>query len=114
MTGCDTGFGNMIAKRLDKLGCHVFAGCLTTGGGEELKKESSDKLTVVPLDVGNAESVKKAFSIVKAALPEGKGRTVSFKLRLFQLLLSYSQFFISFTVLLELQLLNLYLRFYYL
>ena len=73
VTGCDTGFGNILAKRLDALGCHVFAGCLTPVGGEELKKECSDRLKVVPLDVSNAESVKKAFEVVKAALPEGRG-----------------------------------------
>ena len=77
MTGCDTGFGNILAKRLDALGCHVFAGCLTPAGGEELKKECSDRLKVVPLDVSNAESVKKAFEVVKAALPEGKGTLCS-------------------------------------
>ena len=72
MTGCDTGFGNILAKRLDALGCHVFAGCLTPVGGEELKKECLDRLKVVWLDVSNAEIVKKAFELVKAALPEGK------------------------------------------
>ena len=73
MTGCDTGFGNILAKRLDALGCHVFAGCFTPSGGAELKNACSDRLKVVTLDVSNAESVKKAFDIVKAALPEGKG-----------------------------------------
>jgi NAD(P)-dependent dehydrogenase (short-subunit alcohol dehydrogenase family) len=73
VTGCDMGFGNILAKRLDKLGCHVFAGCLTTAGGEELKKQCSDKLKVVTLDVANPDSVQKAFQTVKATLPEGKG-----------------------------------------
>jgi len=26
ITGCDTGFGLMLAKRLDQIGMHVFAG----------------------------------------------------------------------------------------
>ena len=29
VTGCDTGFGHEISKRLDEMGCHVFAACLT-------------------------------------------------------------------------------------
>ena len=29
ITGCDSGFGLHTAKKLDKMGCHVFAGCLT-------------------------------------------------------------------------------------
>ena len=28
ITGCDTGFGNDLARRLDELGFKVFAGCL--------------------------------------------------------------------------------------
>ncbi|KAF8766533.1 Corticosteroid 11-beta-dehydrogenase isozyme 2 like protein [Argiope bruennichi] len=34
ITGCDTGFGNALAKRLDTKGFHVFATCLfPTGPG---------------------------------------------------------------------------------
>ena len=29
ITGCDSGFGNLLAKRLAKNGQKVFAGCLT-------------------------------------------------------------------------------------
>lgn len=44
ITGCDTGFGNMLAKRLDKDGVKVFAGCLTESGAQKLKSETSDQL----------------------------------------------------------------------
>jgi len=73
VTGCDTGFGNKLAKRLDGLGCHVFAGCLTESGGAQLKAECSEKLYVLSLDVSNEASVQKAFDIVKTALPKGQG-----------------------------------------
>jgi retinol dehydrogenase-16 len=73
VTGCDTGFGNLLAKRLDALGCHVFAGCLTEAGETDLKKSCSEKLLAISLDVTKPESVRKAFEIVKAKLPEGKG-----------------------------------------
>jgi len=73
VTGCDTGFGNIAAKRFDKLGCHVFAGCYTEVGGRELRSQCSDKLQVVSLDVSNPESVTKAFDTVKSKLPPGKG-----------------------------------------
>ena len=75
MTGCDTGFGNILAKRLDALGCHVFAGCLTEAGGAELQKACSSKLKVIPLNVSSAESVQRALDTVKATLPAGKGRS---------------------------------------
>ena len=48
ITGCDTGFGNLIAKKLDGLGVHVYAGCYTETGEVELKKSCSKKL-VTPM-----------------------------------------------------------------
>jgi len=41
ITGCDSGFGNMLAKKLDELGFHVFAGCLTEQGCIQLNNETS-------------------------------------------------------------------------
>ena len=73
MTGCDTGFGNLIVKRLDGLGCHVFAGCLTDKAEAELKKCCSNNLETLALDVTKPESVRKAYEFVKAKLPSGKG-----------------------------------------
>jgi hypothetical protein len=74
VTGCDTGFGHGIARRLDGLGCHVFAGCLTDKGETELRKACSDRLQTVSLDVSNHDSVLKAFDIVSAKLPQGQGQ----------------------------------------
>lgn len=65
ITGCDSGFGNNLAKHLDKLGFPVIAGCYTEKGEDELKKISSKRLTTVPLDVSNSESVKKAADFIK-------------------------------------------------
>ena len=73
ITGCDTGFGNLIAKRLDKLGCHVFAACLTQEGINELRKECSQNLVPLRLNVSDPDSVRKACELVKSTLPEGKG-----------------------------------------
>ena len=74
VTGCDTGFGNLIAKRLDQLGCHVFAGCLTEKGETELKKVCSERLHAIPLDVTRKESVHNALVYVKGKLPEARGK----------------------------------------
>ena len=73
ITGCDTGFGNLISKRLDSLGCHVIAGCLTEQGEEELKKSCSSRLKTVRLNVASHDSVTKAYDTVKTLLPAGKG-----------------------------------------
>ncbi|XP_070831885.1 dehydrogenase/reductase SDR family member 9 [Chaetodon trifascialis] len=65
ITGCDSGFGNLLARHLDQLGYHVIAGCYTEKGEDELKKVSSDRLTTVSLDVSNSESVSKAAAVIK-------------------------------------------------
>ncbi|GIY09672.1 hypothetical protein CDAR_266611 [Caerostris darwini] len=70
ITGCDSGFGNLLAKQLDSRGFHVFAGCLfpTSGGAEELKKSCSERLCIVPLDVTQDDSVQKAKEFVEKNL----------------------------------------------
>jgi retinol dehydrogenase-16 len=68
ITGCDTGFGRELARRLDSLGCHVFAGCLTERGETELAKSCSDRLRAIPLDVTNPDSVRKALRAVTDVL----------------------------------------------
>ena len=73
VTGCVTGFGHELVKRLDRLGCHVFAGCLTEKGETELNKICSNRVQTIPLDVTRHESVLKAYELVKSKLPEGKG-----------------------------------------
>lgn len=73
ITGCDTGFGNLLAKHLDQLGFHVIAGCYTEKGEDELKKSASDKLTTVQLDVSNSASVSKAADHIKTLVgPKGE------------------------------------------
>ena len=73
ITGCDSGFGNKFAKRLDRLGCHVFAGCLTEAAETELRKECSHKLKTFTLDVTSEKSVRKGLEFVKENLPQGRG-----------------------------------------
>jgi len=73
ITGCDTGFGNVAAKRFDRMGCHVFAGCLTEKGTESLKEECSDRLHAISLDVTKIESIREAYDYVNSKLPKGRG-----------------------------------------
>ena len=74
ITGCDTGFGNILAKSLDKKGCHVFATCLTTEGAESLKKVSSDRLHIILMDVADSDSIKAAFDFVNSILQNKSGK----------------------------------------
>ena len=74
ITGCDSGFGNLIAKQLDKKGCCVYAACFTTRGASDLKAVSSDRLKTIQLDVTSSESIKAAYEEVKRHIPEGEGK----------------------------------------
>ncbi|XP_049640031.1 retinol dehydrogenase 16-like isoform X2 [Suncus etruscus] len=65
ITGCDSGFGNLLAKQLDLRGFRVLAACLTEKGAETLKAQTSDRLETVILDVTNSESIAAATQWVK-------------------------------------------------
>ncbi|KAK7506628.1 hypothetical protein BaRGS_00002103 [Batillaria attramentaria] len=69
ITGCDRGFGSMLAKHLDSLGYRVFAGCLDAEGegARQLRKTSSD-IVVVQLDVTSDKQVAHAREFVVAAM----------------------------------------------
>eukprot|EP01137_Pigoraptor_chileana_P035576 Opistho-2@29824 len=71
ITGCDTGFGNLLAKHLDKRGAIVVAGCLTESGRQQLQGESSPRLKTISLDVTKAESIRAARDFVAQMSPDG-------------------------------------------
>ncbi|XP_056157177.1 D-beta-hydroxybutyrate dehydrogenase, mitochondrial [Lampris incognitus] len=72
ITGCDSGFGYHLARRLDAQGFAVFAGCLLPDGtgARCLAKESSGRLRILKLDVTRREDVQQAKKAVEAELPE--------------------------------------------
>nr|XP_003217068.1 PREDICTED: retinol dehydrogenase 7 [Anolis carolinensis] len=72
VTGCDSGFGNQLARQLDAKGMRVLAACLTQKGAEELDRISSERLKTIILDVTKTESVEAATEWVKEQV-EGKG-----------------------------------------
>ncbi|KAL3841996.1 hypothetical protein ACJMK2_020072 [Sinanodonta woodiana] len=73
ITGCDTGFGNLLSKRLDIIGVNVISGCLTDDGAKKLKDECSSRLKTIILDVTDEISVQKAAAIVRRELPQNAG-----------------------------------------
>ncbi|XP_059539283.1 retinol dehydrogenase 16-like isoform X2 [Myotis daubentonii] len=65
ITGCDSGFGNLLARQLDLRGLRVLAACLTEKGAEQLRGKTSDRLETVILDVTSTESIAAATQWVK-------------------------------------------------
>lgn len=70
ITGCDTGFGHELAKRLDERGFKVYAGCLFPEGegARKLRETCSNSVIVLPLDVTKDQEVDAAVQKVKDSL----------------------------------------------
>ncbi|KAK9407262.1 retinol dehydrogenase 3-like [Crotalus adamanteus] len=68
ITGCDSGFGNQLARQLDAQGLRVLASCLTPEAAEQLEKVTSDRLKTTLLDVTNTENVAAATEWVKTCV----------------------------------------------
>jgi 3-hydroxybutyrate dehydrogenase len=69
LTGCDSGFGQKLALRLNAMGVIVFAGVYseTSEGAENLKNQGCK---VVQVDVTKDQDVKNAVEFVKKELGE--------------------------------------------
>ncbi|KAM4042458.1 retinol dehydrogenase 7-like [Anomaloglossus baeobatrachus] len=73
ITGCDSGFGNLLALRLLEMGFTVFAACLFPDGeGAQalINHSSPGQVKVIRLDVTKDEEVEKVKQYVKENLPE--------------------------------------------
>ncbi|XP_054714871.1 short-chain dehydrogenase/reductase family 9C member 7-like [Uloborus diversus] len=74
VTGCDSGFGHHLARKLDDLGLHVFAGCLRPDGegAKNLQESASSRLHILPLNVTSEDSIKEAVRYVEEHLKDKK------------------------------------------
>ena len=68
ITGCDTGFGNLTAKTLDKNGCIVFATCLNSETAEILNTSTSSNTIVKIMDVTNIKQIKSVYNEISKYL----------------------------------------------
>ncbi|XP_061736066.1 retinol dehydrogenase 7-like isoform X2 [Nerophis ophidion] len=70
ITGCDSGFGNLLARQLDRKGFCVIAACLTQGGAADLASSASPRLKTLILDVTDSESIRRARRFVSEEVGE--------------------------------------------
>ncbi|XP_073409942.1 retinol dehydrogenase 7-like isoform X1 [Dendrobates tinctorius] len=73
ITGCDSGFGNLLALRLLDMGFTVFAACLfPDGDGAQalINHSSPGQVKVIRLDVTSDEEMEKVKQYVKENLPD--------------------------------------------
>ncbi|XP_063997610.1 retinol dehydrogenase 16-like [Pogoniulus pusillus] len=65
ITGCDSGFGNLLARQLDARGLPVLAACLSEAGAARLRADASSRLQTVLLDVTSSQSIAAAAAWVR-------------------------------------------------
>lgn len=70
ITGCDSGFGNLLARQLDGNGFHVIAACLTEKGAADLKAAASPRLKTLLLNVTDSSSIRRAVEFVSKEVGE--------------------------------------------
>lgn len=66
VTGCDNVLGNALARRLDDLGYHVFAGFQSKAGNidaDMLKEDCSGRLHTLQLDCTSETQVKHSSQV---------------------------------------------------
>ncbi|XP_057614210.1 retinol dehydrogenase 5 isoform X1 [Chionomys nivalis] len=70
ITGCDSGFGRLLALQLDQKGFQVLASCLTPSGAEDLQQMASSRLHTTLLDVTDPQNVQQVAKWVKTHVGE--------------------------------------------
>ncbi|NWY21403.1 RDH16 dehydrogenase, partial [Aphelocoma coerulescens] len=65
ITGCDSGFGNLLARQLDARGLRVLAACLSEAGATQLRAATSSRLQTVLLDVTSSKSIADVTAWVR-------------------------------------------------
>ncbi|KAF3843049.1 hypothetical protein F7725_001898 [Dissostichus mawsoni] len=70
ITGCDSGFGNLLARQLDGKGLHVLAACLSEEGAADLAAATSSRLKTLLLDVTDSESIRRGAQFVSREVGE--------------------------------------------
>jgi len=66
ITGTSTGIGRATALHLDKLGYKVFAGVRKDEDAKALKREASENLVPLMIDMNDTDSMENAFKQVSA------------------------------------------------
>ncbi|MCP4711662.1 MAG: SDR family NAD(P)-dependent oxidoreductase, partial [Planctomycetes bacterium] len=65
ITGASSGIGKACALYLDKMGFNTYAGVRKQDDGDNLKKESTGKLTPIILDVTDPTSISDVVGTIK-------------------------------------------------
>ncbi|CBY43189.1 unnamed protein product [Oikopleura dioica] len=67
VTGCDSGFGFILAKDLKNMGCKVFASVINDKG-ESAKTLKANGITVFQCDVSKDDDIQKLIQVIEKEL----------------------------------------------
>lgn len=67
ITGCDTGFGHRLAKRLAEDGFCAYAGCLSSASDGACRLRLVPNVHVLQLDVTRADEIEEAYKKITTA-----------------------------------------------
>ncbi|KAL5007766.1 hypothetical protein ScPMuIL_016572 [Solemya velum] len=72
VTGCDSGFGHALVKKLDSIGMRVFAGFLDKDGlgATTIRNQCSERVVQLQLDVTNVKEIDAVVEYVRQAVGE--------------------------------------------
>ena len=102
ITGSSTGIGRATALHLDQRGWTVYAGVRKGSDGESLRKDASDRLCTLDLDVTDSDSIEAAISAIREdgsgldALVNNAGISVNAPLEFIQMSELRRQFDVNF------------------
>lgn len=65
VTGSSTGIGEACALELDRRGCRVFAGVRREADAERLRRQASDRLNPLMLDVTDQDQIASAATTIR-------------------------------------------------
>ena len=73
-SGCDSGFGNALAKHLSKFDIKVYACCLNknSAGANELKR-LSEAIQVIQLNITKDDDVIEAKQLIEKGMEQNEG-----------------------------------------
>ena len=78
VTGCDSGFGNLIAYELNALNCIVFASCLTKEAVKKFEEDPLFKGVAIQMDVTKDQDVQNCKDIIAKHTGQ-KGTNIAFQ-----------------------------------
>lgn len=66
VTGCDSGIGHAVVRKLDSLGMRVYAACLDTNspGAVSLHNNCSENVHILQLDITNKKDIENMVSFI--------------------------------------------------